>query len=235
MGDLFIIRLFRIYHFFLFPYFHILTPQNERSFLSDEVYKTIRALATAEKKVKGSRFIGRATPVRSRDEAELFVTLISKQYHDATHNCYAYRIGYGPAEYTRFYDDGEPSGTAGRPILQAMMSHDLTNVAVVVTRYFGGTKLGTGGLIRAYGSIAEEALDKAEIYTFYPVHTLKIFCTYQHVNTIKSLINKFSGEVIDSDYGDSISMTIRLHQYKSQQFTQCLLDQTSGQVVPERV
>lgn len=216
------------------PYFFILALLNEGTLLSEDILKTIRAPATAEMKVKGSRFIGRATPAPSREDAESLVAQVSRLYHDATHNCFAYRIGYGDNEYARFNDDGEPSGTAGRPILQAIIGRDLTNVVVVVTRYFGGIKLGTGGLIRAYAGIAADTLSNAHIVTFYPTNTIKINCTYQHVNTIMNLITKFSGKIVYSAYAESISLRVLLPARQSRQFRQCVIDETSGQVMPEK-
>ena len=108
-------------------------------------FKTIMAEVSGEIVIKGSRFIAHATPVSAQSAAAEFIASISQRFHDATHNCFAWKIGLSDAAVFRFSDAGEPSGTAGRPILQAAETRDLTNLAVVVTRYFGGTKLGTGG------------------------------------------------------------------------------------------
>ncbi len=201
----------------------------------DDSYKTIRSAIDHEMKEKGSRFICHAHPVKSRENAENIISSISKQFFDATHNCFAYRIGLGQEEITRFNDDGEPSGTAGKPILQAIEGHDLTNVVVVVTRYFGGTKLGTGGLIRAYGGVTAEALDLASIKTVYLKDTVFLTCTYHHLNIIMALIDKVSGRIVESDYGEHINLTIQLRRSLCGQFIEQVFDKTAGQVKPEVV
>ena len=122
-----------------------------------EQYKTVLEGGTGEIIEKKSRFIATVRPVRNEEEALAFLEEMRKQYWDARHNCYAYSVGRN-REYTRCSDDGEPSGTAGRPMLDVILGEDIYNVAVVVTRYFGGVLLGTGGLIRAYTNAAKEAL-----------------------------------------------------------------------------
>jgi len=116
-----------------------------------------------EERVKDSRFIATAAPVSDEKEANTFISEIKKEFHDASHNCSAWRIGRGNKSIYRYNDDGEPSGTGGRPILKAIEIRELSDICVVVTRYFGGTKLGTGGLSRAYGQLATELLKKSEI------------------------------------------------------------------------
>lgn len=130
---------------------------------SDE-YRTVRGEATGLYKDKGSRFLAFAYNVESVEEAKERVREKEREYHDARHHCYAWRIGEGEGE-TKVGDDGEPSGTAGRPILGQIMSAGLTNVVVVVVRYFGGIKLGTGGLIVAYKSATADCLAGAEVET----------------------------------------------------------------------
>ncbi len=130
---------------------------------SDE-YRTVRGEATGLYKDKGSRFLAFAYNVESVEEAKEKVREKEREYHDARHHCYAWRIGEGEGE-TKVGDDGEPSGTAGRPILGQIMSAGLTNVVVVVVRYFGGIKLGTGGLIVAYKSATADCLAGAEVET----------------------------------------------------------------------
>lgn len=123
-------------------------------------YRTVEMSSERELVVKRSRFIGRAFPVSGEEQALFLLEKIRKQHWDATHNCFAYSIGE-KGTCARYSDDGEPSGTAGQPILEAIRSRGLTDVLVVVTRYFGGTLLGTGGLVRAYGASASEALEAA--------------------------------------------------------------------------
>lgn len=124
----------------------------------EQAFQTVATEAVSEMEVKGSRFISRCARTESVTEALLFIQSVKAMYLDATHNCWAYRIT--PNEY-RFNDDGEPSGTAGQPILQAIIANELEQVTVVVTRYYGGTKLGAGGLVRAYGGGAGAVLRQA--------------------------------------------------------------------------
>jgi uncharacterized YigZ family protein len=119
-----------------------------------DTYRTLKEGASATLKVDGSRFLAEAVPVASRDEAEERIAAVRKREHRATHHCTAYRLGPEGDDF-RYDDDGEPSGTAGQPILRRIHARDLTNTLVVVTRYFGGTELGTGGLMQAYGDAAE--------------------------------------------------------------------------------
>ena len=125
-------------------------------------YKTILAQAEAEIVEKKSRFIATVRPVKTEEEARSFIDELKKKYWDATHNVFAYQIGERN-EIQRFSDDGEPQGTAGMPVLNVLKGEDVKDAAIVVTRYFGGTLLGTGGLVRAYGKAAKEVLLSAGI------------------------------------------------------------------------
>jgi uncharacterized YigZ family protein len=127
-----------------------------------DTYKTIKVLSHGIYKEKGSRFISNALPVSSLDEIKFQLDDYRKKYHDARHNCFAYVLGYKRLTW-RANDDGEPSGTAGRPILSQINSFGLTNILIIVTRYFGGTLLGTSGLINAYKTAANEAIRNSEI------------------------------------------------------------------------
>ena len=132
--------------------------------METDEYRTLEGTSEGVYKEKGSKFIAIASPVGSVDEVKLQLDKLRKQYHDARHHCYAYRIGYEPIEF-RQNDDGEPSGTAGKPILGQIQSFELTNTLVVVIRYFGGVKLGTGGLIQAYRTAARTSLENGKIIT----------------------------------------------------------------------
>ena len=125
-----------------------------------EQYKTVLEGGTGDIIEKKSRFIATVRPVRNEEEALAFLEEMRKQYWDARHNCYAYSVGRN-REYTRCSDDGEPSGTAGRPMLDVILGEDIYNIAVVVTRYFGGVLLGTGGLVRAYSKAVQEGLSES--------------------------------------------------------------------------
>ena len=166
-----------------------------------DAYRTLREPARIAFKRKGSRFIAEAFPASTAETAETHIATVQAREHQATHHCTAYRIG--PDGHTfRYNDDGEPSGTAGPPILQQIDGHDLTNTLVVVTRYYGGTKLGTGGLVRAYGDAAADVLDAASIITRIvrvPVH---LTFSYEDTAPAKQALQSFDIARIDEQYTD---------------------------------
>ncbi len=193
-------------------------------------FKTIKQYALAELKEKGSRFICQVHPVTGRDQAEEHIAAIGARYYDATHNCYAYCIGLGPQTLSRFSDDGEPSGTAGKPILQAITGRELTNVVAVVTRYFGGTKLGTGGLVRAYSSVASQALDLAETRIDYLTTIVHIIFEYHYANLVKKIIDNYNAEVKSADYQTHVSQHVLVRNSKTEEFINQLINQSSGHI-----
>lgn len=154
-----------------------------------DTYKTIRAVSTGLYKEKGSRFISSAFPVSDEKEIKLIVEGIRKEHHEARHHCYAYLLG-SKEEIWRANDDGEPSGTAGRPILGQIKSFGLTNVLIVVSRYFGGTLLGVGGLINAYKSAAYSALNAAEIIDHIIEESYEITYPYAAMNDVMRIIKE---------------------------------------------
>ena len=196
---------------------------------SDE-FKTIAALVQSEYKVKGSQFIGRAKPASSRDEAEQFIDEIRKLHYDATHNCFAYQIGMGPQAIMRQSDDGEPSGTAGKPILQAITTRDLTNIVVVVSRYFGGTKLGTGGLVKAYGTTASMTLEKAEIKLVYLTGIVEIEYPYEMSGVVLRTIEHLNAEIKNSCYDANVRVRVAVRQSLLGKFTDHLIEESSGKI-----
>lgn len=194
-------------------------------------FLTIASAATAELSIKHSKFIAHAGPVDSRERAEAFVANLSEQFADATHNCFAYKIGPGENAIFRFSDAGEPSGTAGRPILQAIETRKLTNVVVVVTRYFGGTKLGTGGLVRAYSAAALAALENATILKKYPQVQLRIRFSYQLTNAVQQVLSNYGAEITDSRFGEMVSNTVKIKARDRDDFINDLQDHTGGKIV----
>ena len=202
--------------------------------MSGDSYKTIRERFLLEMKEKGSRFICHALPAVSREDADTSISTVSKKYYDATHNCFAYNIGWEDS-ITRFSDDGEPAGTAGKPILNAIRRHELTNIVVIVTRYFGGTKLGTGGLIRAYGGVASATLSQASLQTIYIQDILKLTCSYHHLNAIMSLIEKYSAQIIESRYDESILLRVHVRKKFTDSLSRDIIETTAGQVKPSVV
>lgn len=150
-------------------------------------YRTLQNITQGLYKEKGSKFIAIAIPVDSVDEVRLQLEQLRKRYHDARHHCYAYRIGEEPYEF-RYNDDGEPSGTAGKPIFGQIQSFELTNVLIVVIRYFGGVKLGTGGLIQAYRTTAKDAVENGKIITKTWKILLEIRFNYLQMNDVMRII-----------------------------------------------
>lgn len=176
---------------------------------SDE-YKTILHAAQGSFRDKGSRFLAFAIPTTTEQEVKVNLESLRKQYYDATHHCYAYILGFGKSAY-RVNDDGEPSGTAGRPIYGQLLSADLTNILVVVIRYYGGTKLGVPGLIHAYKTATLEALNNATQITKIVKEQYSIEYPYEIMNDVMKIIKDEALEVINSDFGMKcvIQMAIR--------------------------
>lgn len=201
----------------------------EKDSPDDDRYWTIRDRARSSLTVRGSRFIGIAAPVETEAAADVFIGEIVKTYHDATHHCTAYRVGKGSRVTERTHDDGEPPGTAGRPILEAILNRDLRNVVCVVTRYFGGVKLGTGGLFRAYRECASDTLDRARIEVRYEQCIFKLRYAYKHTGIVMQLIDRFEGEVRTSAYDDARPMMrVALRRSRADAFTRAIVEGTSG-------
>ena len=197
---------------------------------ADDVYFTIEHRKQATIKIKGSRFIGTIAPVKDEAAAKKFVEEISKQFFDATHNCYAYVVGCPPKQITRVNDDGEPSGTAGQPILSVIQGMNLNFICAVVTRYFGGTKLGKGGLIRAYSECTRQALSKCNIKKEFIKERVKFSFPYDSTGTVMHVISQFAAQLIDSKYGSDTEMTVQIRKSKAQGFKEQLIEATSGKL-----
>ncbi len=163
-------------------------------------YNTLKEKSLGEYKEKGSKFIAIALPISSVEDVTTNLGAIRKEYHDARHHCYAYRIGYEGEEY-RTNDDGEPSGTAGKPIHGQMLSFDVTNILIVVVRYFGGTKLGVSGLIRAYKTAAMDALESGKIIQKTIRDYYQITYPYERMNAVMKIIKEESLDVKNRDFG----------------------------------
>ena len=161
----------------------------------------------AELVEKKSRFIATVRPVESEEEAAAFIEEMKKKYYDARHNCSAYVLG-SKAQLTRSSDDGEPSGTAGRPMLEVLLGSGIRNVAAVVTRYFGGTLLGTGGLVRAYSGVLKEALEKCETARQHFGVRFEIRADYNAVGKIQHILASRNIAAEDSVYAADVKMTV---------------------------
>lgn len=178
---------------------------------------------------KKSRFIATVLPVDREEEALEFIEKMKKKYWNATHNCYAYVIGERH-EIQRFSDDGEPGGTAGRPMLDVLLGEDIHNVAVVVTRYFGGTLLGTGGLVRAYSSAAKAGLASSVIITKIPGFKLRISTDYTGLGKIQYILGERKIPVLDTIYTDKVEIELVIPAAQKEQVTDALTEGTNGKV-----
>lgn len=172
-------------------------------------YTTITDIAEGTYSELRSKFLAFAIPVRTADEALDWVAQYQKEYFDARHVCWAYRLGVDGQEY-RSNDNGEPSGTAGKPILGQLISHDLSDVLLVVVRYFGGVKLGTSGLIVAYRTAASEALAAANKIERLVEQEMKLTFTYDHMNLVMRMVKDLSPRIISQDYTDDGSVMMRI-------------------------
>ena len=172
-----------------------------------EQYKTVYEGGEGEIIEKKSRFIATVRPVETEEEALAFLEEMKKKYWDARHNCYVYSIGMN-REFTRCSDDGEPSGTAGRPMLDVILGEDIYNVAVVVTRYFGGVLLGTGGLVRVYSKAVQEGLAASKVILKQKGILLKIATDYTGIGKIQYIAGERSIPVLDSEYTDKVVMKL---------------------------
>ena len=176
--------------------------------MSADTYFTISGASEGLFKNKGSRFLAFAFPVKDENEAKDYVQILKKQYHNARHHCYAYRIGTEEPYMIRMNDDGEPSGTAGKPIFGQILSKQLTNILIVVVRYFGGTLLGTSGLIKAYKAAAENALMNSTIKQNVLKEKLHLHFGYQEMNAVMSVVKEESVEITQQDFQEECNMDI---------------------------
>mgnify|MGYP000534333549 FL=1 len=190
--------------------------------------------AQAELVEKKSRFIATVRPVSTEEEAVAFIDEMKKKYYDARHNCSAFVIG-SKGELTRSSDDGEPSGTAGRPMLEVLTGSGIRNVAVVVTRYFGGVLLGTGGLVRAYSGAVKMALEQCETITRRFGVQLMIRTDYNGVGKIQYLLGSRNVVIQDSVYAADVEMTVLVPIEEYEKLCKELVEATNGRVGLEEV
>lgn len=167
--------------------------------LFDDSYRTLDAPAEGFFKDRGSKFYAFAYPIRSEDDTKPLLAALREQHPKAVHHCYAYRLGLDRNHY-RANDDGEPSGSAGRPILNTLYSRDLTNILVVVVRYFGGTLLGVPGLIHAYKTVTELALDEAVVLTKYVCDEYEITFLYEATSEVNRVLKTYELEVAEQSF-----------------------------------
>ena len=180
-----------------------------------------------------SKFIGEIFPVETPEEAIARIAEVKAKYRDARHHCYAYIIREG--NYMRYSDDGEPQGTAGMPILEVLRHAGVTNVCCVVTRYFGGILLGTGGLARAYTKGAQIALEAAGLSQMDRYSLLLLSCPYNLLDAVQKVLPEHGASVEEIEYGADVTLTVALPEGGEETLNTALMDATAGQVAAEYI
>jgi uncharacterized YigZ family protein len=175
---------------------------------------------------KKSKFIGCVKPVKTQDEAVEFINSIKSKHWDATHNVFAYVLRENNIQ--RYSDDGEPSGTAGVPVLDVLLKENLVDVCVVATRYFGGTLLGAGGLVRAYSHTSKIAVDSGNIITMAECSVLEANVDYSFYDRMNILLSDFNANIINTDFADSVKIIFSVKQSMQELLTQKLIDISNG-------
>lgn len=191
--------------------------------------------ARAEITVVNSRFIASAAPAFSVEEARAFIARIRAEFPDASHNVPAFLIGYGASVTAHCTDDGEPSGTAGRPALAVLQGSGLGDVVVVITRYFGGTKLGTGGLVHAYGEAVKAVLAVLPRAEKISTHTIMLACDYSLFERVRLLVQAYQGQILDEDFGADVTITARFAAWNLDPFQDALRELSRGALQAEIV
>jgi len=194
-------------------------------------YRSVDKSSETEYIINRSRFIGRCFPVTSEEAALSLLGDIRKKHWDATHNCFAYRIGE-TASIARFSDDGEPGGTAGMPIMDVLRSKELTDVLVVVTRYFGGVLLGAGGLVRAYSRSAADAVSEAGIVSYIPAKQLSVSMDYSRYGSMEQYI-RAAVQVDDVEFMENVTMKVTVAEDKLDSFIRDITERSDGRCIPQ--
>ena len=192
-------------------------------------YKTVCKEAEAEITEKKSRFIAAIVPIRSEKEAVQYIEQVKKLHWNARHHCYAYVLGER-FEIQRYSDDGEPGGTAGKPMLDVLLGEEIHDVLAVVTRYFGGTLLGTGGLVRAYSGAVREGLSASNIITKKYGCKLKITADYNKLGKLQYILGQRGIQVLNTEYNDMVMLEVFAPQTEEAAMTKEMVDKTNGQV-----
>jgi uncharacterized YigZ family protein len=195
------------------------------------MYKIPATRYRTEQTIRRSKFIATAAHASTEADAKAFVTSIKSEFPDATHNCWAYVAG-PPGDTARvgMSDDGEPHGTAGKPILSVLLHSDIGEVAVVVTRYFGGVKLGTGGLVRAYSTSAKNALAGLSLEEKRDLVALTVQLDYPRIAAVRRMIESFGSVITGENYGAEVSFSIELPRENKDAFVRAVTDLTGGEI-----
>ena len=196
------------------------------------MYKIPAKRYRTEETIKRSRFIATVAHALTEEDAKAFISIIKNEFPDATHNCWAYVAG-PPGDTARIgrSDDGEPHGTAGKPILTVLLHSEIGEIVAVVTRYFGGTKLGTGGLVRAYSGSVKNALAGLSIKEKRDVITLTAILDYSRIIAVRQMIETFNSEIIEEKYEADVSFKIELPKNNKDSFIRAITDLTGGEIL----
>lgn len=196
-------------------------------------YITVKKQASDEFVEKRSRFIGHIKPVTTREQAEEFIAEIKSKYWDARHNVYAYVLRDG--QFRKYSDDGEPQGTAGVPVLEVLLKENVTDCVVVVTRYFGGILLGTGGLTRAYSKSARIAIAAGELQNMVLCDKFQISCDYSFYGKLGALLGEMGAIIMGTDFSEDVTVSFALKKSEAGRFHAKLTDLSNGRVTAQCV
>lgn len=203
--------------------------------MSEDIYYTIAREASVEIKRKGSRFIAEVFDATTSEDAMTKLETVRKREHAATHHCFAWRVGLEEDIEFKYSDDGEPSGTAGKPIYDVLCGRGLTNTLVVVTRYFGGTKLGTGGLVRAYGDSAAEALEKAGRAKNFILRRLRVTVEFSLYDQVMRLLAQYGANQGDAEFTSNVVMIIEVRRSQAGRLRDDLVQISAGRAKIEEL
>lgn len=194
------------------------------------MYKTIMQNETFELVEKKSKFIANFIYIKSKEDAEIKIKEYKKKYFDARHNCYAYRVLENESIYEKSSDDGEPSGTAGAPMLNILQKNNLCNVLIIVTRYFGGILLGTGGLVRAYSDATKKAIQKSELVFQKDGFEIELETDYSNLENFKYYCKSNDINIINIDYSENIKIKIEMEKEKKDIFLKNIEEQKINKI-----
>lgn len=199
-------------------------------------YTVLAATVESATEEKNSDFLTFLHPVTSREEAMEHIEMYRKKYPDANHVCWAYVIGNTRQPKTQaFSDDGEPTGTAGKPMLHVLTERDVGNSLAVVVRYFGGVKLGAGGLVRAYSGAVSDAVNHAELVQVTPSVQMQILVDFAKETKIRHIVNQYQGQILNVDYATRVTLDISLAAAQAELFAQQVINETAGDAVVREV
>lgn len=196
-------------------------------------YLTVSCESVSEQTIEKSRFITTIAPSDTAEKAKSVIERVSKQNPFATHNCYAYIVRENGVVKMKFGDDGEPQGTAGLPMLESLKQNGLENVVAVVTRYFGGIKLGAGGLIRAYSSSVSAGIKNADVVRAVLCDIIFVETDYDFYNTVLRVFSECGATVKNSEFGDRVRVSARVEKNKAETLKNKIIENSKGKIIPE--